>query len=104
MNKPVQSLLLTIVLAAGAAGSALAAKPVELNQRQGINNTSQNRVTSARLEAMLVDKAVKRSLDGIGGRSSDDCSTQIGNQSGGGSLLDRGTPVIVVGDVINVCG
>ena len=102
---PIPAPILLAVLGAlgtGAAAPVAAAEPVELNVRHGIDNASRNRIASARLRAMLADERAGGGIPGIGSRDAGDCSTHVGNDESD-SPLDQGAPVIVVGDIINVC-
>ena len=110
MKASLATAALALMLAAAALAVVLvpapahAATPVELNVRQDIDNASRNRVASARLQAMLADNGIERgAVDSIGGTSANDCTTQIGNTQGGGSLLDPSPEIIIVGDITNVC-
>lgn len=74
----------------------------QLNVRQNIGNSSMNKIASARLQGMFAGKTEKtvKSTKEFGRRG---CTTSIGNQQAGSSLIGQPRDVIISGDVTNVC-
>ena len=83
-------------------GSAAASDRSEMNVRESLNNSSKNKIISARLIGLVGGKTDLTKIGAIG-QSENTCNTTIGNTDGGSSLTGETRDIIVVGDVINIC-
>ena len=74
----------------------------EMNTRKTIDNTSMNKIMSARLRGLLAGELAQRKMGKIG-QSDGECGIQIGNSAPQTSLVEASQDIIIVGDTINFC-
>ena len=99
-------LAIQISIIAGVLMGTCAANAEELNVRMMPNNVS-NQISHMRLQALLSKDANKQdplgSQKNYGSVFGDDCNLNVGNSTGGQSLLSKPQTIIITGPVVNKC-
>ena len=98
----IRTIRLGIFALVSSASTIAVSGPSEMNIRQSGDNANMNKISQARIRAMLVDQSAQKIINDLES-SDDDCGVYIGNSTAGISLLEDKRDIIVVGTINNVC-